>query len=573
MKLSLKISLLIGAIALVIIPAIGFLSFSIAGKVIEERIHNEQGDLARQTLHEIDLRFHKGWENIHLLGKTSLVQEYVEGARKEKLTGLLKEQLVLTGPWDLLMVADTEGKILASTADTPFGNDINSYFPNAEAFYKALTGTPFATDAAISKVSGRPTIALASPIFDAKKERILGVVMGQVSWPVVMEILDGLRPEYNVLLINQKGEVIATRTRDRTAIFHNSLQNDHLFRRTAARKRGTFFETHAHAEEGQHLSSLTIQEGYLKYKGHGWRLLMEVPEVVAFAPVREMARNIGLAVGALLLLLAASVFFVVSRMTRPITHLRQTMAEVGRGHLQLRAKIATQDEVGQLAGAFNQMVEDLARARDEILRAKDYAENIITSMVDTLVVLNPDATIRTVNQATLDLLCYTEEELIGQPIGRILAEEEEEEEEEEALFKGTRLQTLLEEGAVRDHEVTYRTKYGETIPMSFSGAVMRDTHDAAHGAIVGIVGIAKDMRAVRRFMAEERKQAIELEVAYNALDEKTQRLERFQKVTVEGVLETLPLKAEINALLVKLGQPKKYKAPDKIRERRDRIKD
>mgnify|MGYP001615630106 FL=1 len=103
----------------------------------------------------------------------------------------------------------------------------------------------------------------------------------------------------------------------------------------------------------------------------------------------------------------------------------------------------------------------------ELTQAKDYTENIIASIIDTLIVVNPDTTIRTVNKATLDLLGYTQEELIGKVVTLIFTEEE-----EEGLFKETRLKKLIEEGSVRDFKMTYKTKSGEKIPMSFFGSVM-----------------------------------------------------------------------------------------------------
>jgi len=102
-----------------------------------------------------------------------------------------------------------------------------------------------------------------------------------------------------------------------------------------------------------------------------------------------------------------------------------------------------------------------------ITAERDYTDNIIKSMIDTLVVVNPDAMIKTVNQATLDLLGYKENELIGKPVGILFAEEE-----EEALFKGTKWEKLLKEGLIHDYNMTYKTKTGENIPVSFSGSVM-----------------------------------------------------------------------------------------------------
>ncbi len=113
------------------------------------------------------------------------------------------------------------------------------------------------------------------------------------------------------------------------------------------------------------------------------------------------------------------------------------------------------------------MLKDLNRTKKELTAAKEYTDNIIKSIVDTLIVVNPDTTIRTVNQATLKLLGYKEDELVGQPVGIIFEKEEQQQLlllqlqlqlQLLLLFKGTRLEKLLKEGSVRDYDTTYLTK-------------------------------------------------------------------------------------------------------------------
>jgi signal transduction histidine kinase len=83
-----------------------------------------------------------------------------------------------------------------------------------------------------------------------------------------------------------------------------------------------------------------------------------------------------------------------------------------------------------------------------------------------------------VNRATQELLGYTEAELIGQPFEKFLEEQ------------GT-LEVLNRMGSVKDLEMYYKTKYGEKIPISLSGSVMKDKDGA-------IVIIARDMREMKR---------------------------------------------------------------------------
>ncbi|NJK28257.1 MAG: PAS domain S-box protein [Coleofasciculaceae cyanobacterium SM2_3_26] len=52
--------------------------------------------------------------------------------------------------------------------------------------------------------------------------------------------------------------------------------------------------------------------------------------------------------------------------------------------------------------------------------AKNYIDNIISSMADALLVVNSEGAIKTVNRATQELLGYTHAELVGQPINAIV---------------------------------------------------------------------------------------------------------------------------------------------------------
>ena len=170
----------------------------------------------------------------------------------------------------------------------------------------------------------------------------------------------------------------------------------------------------------------------------------------------------------------------------------EAITKVSRGDHSVQIALSGKnDDLDALAMGINMMIDDIRSAIEEIERERDYSNNIIGSMIDTLIVVNPDATIRTINRPIEMLLGYKEEELIGKPVGMIF-----EEEEVVVVFKGTRLKKLIEEGSVRDYDMTYKTRSGERIPVSFSGSVMRDKE----GELVGIVGIAHDMREINRLM-------------------------------------------------------------------------
>ena len=121
----------------------------------------------------------------------------------------------------------------------------------------------------------------------------------------------------------------------------------------------------------------------------------------------------------------------------------------------------------------------------ELKQEKAYTENIVTSMADSLIVVDTGGNIVNVNRATLDLLNYEEDELIGQQIGRILSLSSSEVDESIGL---TWLEKLMKNSLV-DGEIYYETRGGTKISVSFSGSMLRDDE----GEVQGFVCVAKDI--------------------------------------------------------------------------------
>ena len=207
--------------------------------------------------------------------------------------------------------------------------------------------------------------------------------------------------------------------------------------------------------------------------------------------------------------------------------------------------------IGQLADSFNMMTDKLMVSRDELINAKNHTEKIIRTMDNILLVVSPDAKIKTVNQSALNLQGYKEDELIGKSVNQIFVEK--------GLFKRTKIQDLIRNGFIKGVEKTYITKNGREIPVLFSSSVIRDDR----GELQKIVYVATDIT--------DRKQIeVELKDSAEADRKKTERLERFHKLTIDWRYDVIRLKQEVNALLEELGQPNKYKAAAKIRLTDDR---
>src|SRR4030066_1252315 len=104
----------------------------------------------------------------------------------------------------------------------------------------------------------------------------------------------------------------------------------------------------------------------------------------------------------------------------------------------------------------------LKEGRKDILGQKGYLASIMSSMTDALIVVNPDATLKYVNTAALELLGYRKDELIGQPVKNIFQREE-----ESILHKC--FPKILTADLANNIDLTFLTKQGKAIPVNFSG--------------------------------------------------------------------------------------------------------
>ena len=142
------------------------------------------------------------------------------------------------------------------------------------------------------------------------------------------------------------------------------------------------------------------------------------------------------------------------------------------------------------------------------------AADILATMGDSLILINAAGILIEANQATLNLLGFSREELVGQPVTKIFSDAD-------SLFKNRESEQLFQAGALlKDYQIRYRTKNGVDIPVSFSGSLMFNEENI----FIGIVGVARDLREIIRFQEKEREYMVE-KARTEALQERAQELQ------------------------------------------------
>ncbi|MFT5424567.1 MAG: PAS domain S-box-containing protein [Phycisphaerales bacterium] len=150
---------------------------------------------------------------------------------------------------------------------------------------------------------------------------------------------------------------------------------------------------------------------------------------------------------------------------------------------------------GTLDPSIEAQFDELAALVASMAAYKEFFTNALQSMVDSLLIVNAEGVMLAVNQAVVTALGYSEEELLGQNVSMIWADEK------GLLLNVDRLGRFLSDGARNDLSLTFRTRSGNSIPVNLSGSAIR----SRTGEVTGFVCIAVDVTDRKRAEKEKEK--------------------------------------------------------------------
>ncbi|MCP5468459.1 MAG: response regulator [Deltaproteobacteria bacterium] len=240
-------------------------------------------------------------------------------------------------------------------------------------------------------------------------------------------------------------------------------------------------------------ASQNLMEEEVLFGGDGLEKSGEVPTIGYIrvgmdlervkASVREAVTHIVMiAVGIFIfatLLLAISILYLFS----PIKNLMKGVLRVSHGDRNFQLPVRGYDELSKLSQGFNQMIEDL----NQTTVSKDYVSNILQSMHESLIVVDANLKVKTINLASQNLLGYSESELIEEGIDKVFVKGK------DSIAIGNLNLRKLD----KSWEDELKTKSGNNVPVLFSSAPIYNQD----GSIESFVCVAQDI--------SERKEAEE----------------------------------------------------------------
>jgi diguanylate cyclase (GGDEF)-like protein/PAS domain S-box-containing protein len=169
------------------------------------------------------------------------------------------------------------------------------------------------------------------------------------------------------------------------------------------------------------------------------------------------------------------------KLEQPIAALIKGADRIGQGDYTRPVDVRRRDELGELQQALERM---RGRLRQSTVN-KNYLHSVLNSMTDAVFVTSPDGVVKVANAAACKLLGYAEEEILGRGIVAVLDE-------------GEREGFDLQQAAHETRETVFRTRGGQTIPVSFTGSRIETDDPQFQGNIFVARNITDRKRAERR---------------------------------------------------------------------------
>lgn len=303
--------------------------------------------------------------------KNFLLSENTTSAQIDAFNQWLRIQSSISPEFSALYVLDTKGNCIASTEFSFIGqNYAVRYY-----FRAAMAGKVYQSDWSIGLTSGEPGIYLSAPIVDGAT--ILGVVVLKMRVNRIVDIVNiwhyqgrdaFLLNEAGITLVHTRPQFVYHSLIPLSATEQATIDQGQQFadvpirslnlprlKDTALRvmQNGQIEIVHYVFENRSKIAALN------SLKEQPWVVGVAIPEEAIYARSNLILRDT-LVFSLLSLIVSILVALLMSRLiARPILHLTEKVNQFAAGHTQVRAEVASSDEIGQLATSFNHMADTI----------------------------------------------------------------------------------------------------------------------------------------------------------------------------------------------------------------------
>ncbi len=239
--------------------------------IVQETVSSRLADAAFDTIDKVDRNLFE--RNCDIQAWTifeDIVHTAETGTGADKSNALLKDLHQIYEVYNDIYLLNYRGQICAAAVRHELiGQDQSG----REWFQQASQGHVYVSDLYKSETTGNFTVTYSAPVKNPDG-KVVGVITSRFNWNYVMDIISVamVYSDCKVYLLNANGTVIAS-SNSQTDIFKKDFSKFEAFRLASQGNNG-FIEERDPDTNNIYLIGYALTEGYNKYKGKGWVILI-----------------------------------------------------------------------------------------------------------------------------------------------------------------------------------------------------------------------------------------------------------------------------------------------------------
>jgi diguanylate cyclase (GGDEF)-like protein len=365
-KMTLVVSLLMGGM----LTTLALLGFRYFENQFRETVERHQFAMVAAMAEEIDGKLLTAQNQLLAIARGLTAERAVE---REKAGSYLSGQVAAIQTFDNgLFLFSPEGKLLTGTQEAHLWGKDYSY---REYYRKTVrTGRPYISKPFFStQEHGHPIMMLTAPI-PARDGGMAAMLTGSLD--LLGENFLARMVEHRIggsgylYLFDSEGAIILHPDRERILSSDVPAGANRLFDLAMKGFEGSGETVDFHGEQA--LSS------FKRLRSTNWILGANYPLADAYAPIAQARRYFLAGLASMLVLSTLTVWLFMRHLTLPLRQITAQAREIAEGKsVMVPLPVASRDEIGILAGAFNRMLTEIGQQQRAVKEQKEFAENLI----------------------------------------------------------------------------------------------------------------------------------------------------------------------------------------------------
>ena len=377
----LVVSFVVAAVPVLLVSVIGYQSNR---KAIEEQIFGGLRALSNERARNIEHIVHlRQEEAMEIAGASAVrqlrseggndasvirsIQEYIDWTFFEiKLKSLNVSTRASVGKSSVvenIQICDSEGAVVAGSNKASIGEFLPAYYEQmarkSGSYFGGITQDP---------KSHKILLTFVEKIRSLDSQEFAGYVVLKVNVEILNEITTaqaGLGKTEEAYLVD-KDFFVMTRLKGHDESGLNLKNPGEAINGCFVNKEGTdIYENYA---------GVTVLGTTKRLENQDWCLVHEIELDEAFEPVAALRRNIFI-LSLICLVAVLGIAYLTSRtLSQPILSVRNAALSIASGNTGVRTNVHSQDEIGDLATAFNEMTDRLVQSQTELSRSNQDLE-------------------------------------------------------------------------------------------------------------------------------------------------------------------------------------------------------